>query len=175
MQTNNAQADAPTRYSNESRKMPWNVMGGDLTTGYATVDEAIEATGLDYEVEVRDLPRLQYDEDGRLINNSIIQAKNLRTITRPMPDGSTKVLAAAGTRYTPIQNRNAFKVADVLVGEYGAKIAGAADFRSGGASLLVLDLARPVVLDLPNGGTDTVDVDLLIKNAHDGSARSRSR
>lgn len=157
-------------YSPDSRKAPWNVMGGDLTTEHANVADALAATGLDYEVEVRDLASIQHDDEGRVINNSLIEAPNLRTIVRPMADGSTKVLAATGKRFTPIQNREAFKVADLLVSEYGAKIAGAADFRTGGASLLVVDLQRPIRLPLGNGMTDEMSLNLLIKNAHDASS-----
>jgi phage/plasmid-like protein (TIGR03299 family) len=154
-------------YSPESRRLPWNVMGGDLTTSHASVEDAMEATGLNYDVEVRDLFSAK-NVDG--VHEDFIHAPSLRTLVRPMPDGTERVLAASGTRYTPIQNRDAFQVGNLLVAEYGAKIAGAADYRNGGASLLVLDLAQPIHLDRPDGGTDLLDLNLMIKNAHDGSA-----
>lgn len=159
-------------YSPESRQMPWNVMGGDLTSEHKTVADAMAATGLDYDVEVRALfSAKDYgpEFDGARYDN-FLHAPSLRTLVRPMPDGSEKVLAASGTRFTPIQNRDAFAVGDLLTAEYGAKIVGAADFRNGGASLLVLEIGTPIVLARPDGGTDSLDLNLMIKNAHDGSA-----
>lgn len=75
-----------------------------------------------------------------------------------------------GTRYTPIQNRGAFDVARPLLGEYGATIDGMANFRHGGACLMSVDLGRPIVLNRPDGGTDTTAQYLLVKNSLDGSS-----
>lgn len=161
--SNNLQADAPTAYSPESRQMPWNVMGGDLTTGHKSVAEGLAATGLDFTVEMR--PAYGADANGKPL-----LAKNLRSVVRPMPDGGEKVMAVTGTRFTPIQNADAFAVNDYLVDEFGAEIVGLCDFRGGGASLMVLALPNTISLRTPNGGEDRVDLNLLTKNAHDGSA-----
>ena len=150
-------------YAPESRQTPWNVMGGDLTKGHKSVAAGLEATGLDFEVSMR--PLFGVSEDGVLL-----EAPSLRTVVRPMPDGTEKVLAATGTRFTPIQNRDAFAVNDYLVDEFGAKITGLCDFRGGGASLMVLELPESITLDLPGGGKDEVSLNLLTKNAHDGSS-----
>jgi len=157
-------------YSPDSRQMPWNVMGGDLTISHASVTDALRATGMDYQVEVRDLFSAKRGETPTAKHTDFLQAPSLRTVVRPMPNGTEKVLAAVGTRFTPIHNADAFSVADVLVDQYGAQIIGAADFRSGGASLLVVDLQRPITLFLRNGEQDVTDLDLIMKNAHDGSA-----
>jgi phage/plasmid-like protein (TIGR03299 family) len=160
--TNNAKADA-IAYSPDSRQMPWNVMGGDLTTGHKSVTEGLKATGLDFTVEMR--PAYGTDSNGLPL-----LAKNLRSVVRPMPDGTEKVMAVTGTRFTPIQNADAFAVNDYLVTEFGATISGLCDFRGGGASLMVLDLPDTITLARPDGGKDEINLNLLTKNAFDGSS-----
>jgi phage/plasmid-like protein (TIGR03299 family) len=160
--SNNLQADAPA-YSPDSRQMPWNIMGGDLSRGHKSVAEGLKATGLDFTVSMR--PAFGASADG-----TPLEAKHLRSVVRPMPDGGEKVLAVTGTRFTPIQNADAFSVNDYLVDEFGAKISGLCDFRGGGASLMVLDLPDTMRLRTPDGGEDQVTLHLLTKNAHDGSA-----
>lgn len=154
--------DVPA-YAPDSRLTPWAVMGGDLTTGHKNVTEGLAATGLDYQVEMRPL-------FGADANGNPLEAKHLRTVVRPMPDGTEKVLAATGTRFTPIQNADAFAPAQYLVDEFGATIEGLCDFRGGGASLLVLAMPKGITLTMPNGSTEVLDLNLLTKNAHDGSS-----
>lgn len=152
------------------RRLPWDTMSGLSGQDFPSVEAALAATHLDYQVSVWDLYGAPRQEAPLLGTGNLIHAPELRTITRPMPDGSTKILAATGSRFTPIQNADAFAVADDLVADHGSKIVGAADFRSGGSSLLVVDVNRPVTLRLPNGTEDVSDLSLIIRNAHDGSA-----
>lgn len=147
-----------------SREMPWNVMGAELTSKAGTnLDKALAESGLDYDVEVWNTNAVD-PLTGRVLEN-----EKGRQIVRPTAEG-LKVVGQTGTRFTPIQNRDAFAVGADLVGEFGATIAGLADFRHGGASLMVVDLGRPIALDTPHGGQDVIDLNLLVKNAHDGSS-----
>lgn len=165
-----------TRYATTreaaARQLPWDAMGSALSTKATTVAAALKESGLDYQVEVRQAmsghaPR----PDGSGHNaRTQLTADGFQSIVRPMPDGSEKVLAFTKKRYTPIQNQDAFKVADYLVQEFGAKITGAADFRNGDRSLLVVGLPDTISLVQPNGGEDRVDLDLLITNDHAGNA-----
>lgn len=163
--------DAATITRPADRRLPWDVMGKNLSgQNYPDVATALQASGLDYRVEVMDLyaaPRTQASVGEP---NGLIHAPSLRTIVRPMPDGTQKVLAATGTRYTPIQNADAFTVADDLVRDHGSKIVGAADFRSGGSSILVVDVNTPVTLRKTDGDVDVTDLSVVIRNAHDGSS-----
>lgn len=174
MITNNTPAGQPAYGSGvpaEQRRLPWNVMGKRLDgMDYASTADALADNGLDYQVEMWDLYGAPRTQASVAEPQNLVHAPNLRTVVRPMPDGTTKVLAASGVRYTPIQNDVAFAVADDLRQEHGAKIVGAADFRSGGASLMVVDLTAPVTLQTPEGTEDRTDLFLVIKNAHDGSA-----
>lgn len=145
-----------------SREMPWDVMGDELTgKSHTNLDAALKESGLDYEVEVWNAQAT----DGL----RVLDATKSRSIVRPTPDGLA-VVGMVGTRYTPIQNRDAFAIADDLVGEFGATIAGMADFRHGGAALMVMDLQRPIVLTTPDGDADPINLNLLVKNSLDGSS-----
>lgn len=156
----------------EGRTLPWDAMGGALSTKAKTVTAALEESGLDYDVEVRQaISGHAHRPDGSGLNaRTKHTAPKHQALVRPMPDGSEMVLAFTKKRYTPIQNRDAFSVADYLVKEFGAKVIGAADFRDGARSLLVVDLAQPVKLVQPDGGVDQVDLDLIISNDHAGNA-----
>lgn len=153
------------------RRLPWDVMGNNLTgQNYPDVATALAAANLDYQVQVMDLYAAPREQASVAEPEGLIHAPSLRTIVRPMPDGTQKVLAASGTRYTPIQNADAFKVADDLVRDHGSKIVGAADYRSGGSSILVVDVNAPVTLRTPTGDQDHTDLSVIIRNAHDGSS-----
>lgn len=147
-----------------ARRLPWNVMAGGLALDHTDYQAAMIEAGLDFTSRV--IGAQAVDDDG-----TTYPAPQNRAVVRPGPGGlGTQVVAMTGKRFTPIQNRDAFSVAGVLTAEFGARIIGGADFRGGGASLMVVDLAQPVVLTRPDGREDRLDLDLLVKNAHDGSS-----
>lgn len=148
----------------ESREMPWNVMGKELSgKSHTNLAKALTESGLDYDVEVWDTKAVDPMTGRELPSPKAAQ------IVRPTADGMA-VVGSTGRRFTPIQNRDGFAVANDLVGEFGAKIKGLADFRHGGASIMVVDLGKPIDLVTPDGGTDRLNLDLLVKNSHDGSS-----
>lgn len=151
-----------------ARRFPWDVMGSSLSPD-TTVPEALAEAGMDYTVTMQAAFGVRAIYSGTRVDR-LIPAPDYRAAVRRMPDGTDKVLGIVGKRYRPIDNASAFATGDVLVREYGAKIIGATDYRTGGASLLVLDLAQPVVLRRADGLTDRVDLDLLIKNSHNGQS-----
>lgn len=148
----------------EPRQMPWNVMGKTLAPTHRTnFTKALKSSGLDYDVEVWDTRAVDP------LSGRTLESPKAAQIVRPTPDG-LKVVGSTGRRFTPIQNRDAFAVANDLVGDFGATIDGLADFRHGAASLMALNLNRDVTLTTRDGGTDVVALNLLVKNAHDGSS-----
>lgn len=148
----------------EPRQMPWHVMGKNLTpTQQANYAKALKASGLDYDVEVWDTRAVDP------LTGRVLESPKAAQIVRPTPDG-LKVVGSTGRRFTPIQNRDAFAIAEDLVGTHGATIDGLADFRHGGASLMVLNLNKDVTLTTPDGKGDPITLNLLVKNAHDGSS-----
>lgn len=152
-----------------ARQMPWNVMGKGLDVKDAPVADVLAAVGLDYAVRLENVAAYAKADDEPLAFATFTEAPSLKAVIRPMPDGSQRVLSVVGSRFRPIQNAGAFAVADDLRA-MGSKITGAADFHAGNATLLVVDLCKPVTLTRPDGGTDVTELDLLIRNAHDGSA-----
>lgn len=158
-----------------SRQLPWDAMGGALTVkGAKSVKAALAAKGLDYTVETR----YAISGDASITANQDLDV-NKRTkrlapahqaLVRPMPDGSEKVLAFTRKRYTPIQNVDAFDPANYLVQEFGAKITGAADYRNGEKSILVVELPDTITLSGKGGTPDPVSLNLIISNDHAGNA-----
>lgn len=152
------------------REMPWNVMGHDLKPSSATnLGKALKDAGLDYQVESW---KVKAQGPGRVT----ISADRNQAIVRPMPAGTMKVVGVTGKRFTPVQNADAFSIATDLVGDFGAKIAGLADFRHGGASILSLALPDQAIQVVnrhargaDKGHVDLTDLYLLVKNHHDGS------
>lgn len=154
----------------ESRNMPWNVMGKELSgNAWTDLGKALDESGLDFDVKMVPVTAYEKADNEPMAFAEFIDAPKSRAVVRPWGDGQA-VVGVTGTRFTPIQNRDAFSVATPLVDEYGATIAGMADFRHGGASLMVLNLNRPIELERPDGGLDVMELDLLVKNAHDGSS-----
>lgn len=147
------------QYDASSRALPWNVLGGDLTTRHPDVETALAETGLNY--TVRTLPSGFLDDDGTFQESG----DKFMQIVRPNPAGGLMVIGQSGTRLTPIHNRDAFAVADTLVAEHGATIEGACDYRNGAVSCLVVGLGKIVLGD----DLDAVDLNLFIRNPHDGS------
>lgn len=151
------------------REMPWDVMGHALKPSSTTnLTKALKDAGLDYQVETWDVQATRPTRDG---SGQTLSADRSQALVRPMPDGSMKVVGVTGTRFTPIHNSDAFGIATDLVGDFGATIAGLADFRHGGASVLALALPKQdVTLQTPDRTEDVTGMHLLIRNAHDGSS-----
>lgn len=147
-----------------SREMPWHVMGKALAPTHTTnLGKALKSAGMDFTVDR--VPFQVPDLDGTLLD-----ADRSQGLIRPMPDGTRKLVGITGTRFTPIANADAFSIATDLVGDFGAKIAGLADFRHGGASIMVLALPeQSVALHRKGHDDDVTELNLLVKNHHDGS------
>ncbi len=159
-----------------TRQLPWDAMGGALTVkGAKTVQAALAAKSLDYTVERRaagagGLLAVDAEKMGGDPKRARLAAPDFQAIVRPMPDGSDKVLAFTRKRYTPAQNVNVFQPAEYLVSEFGASIVGAADYRGGEKSILVVELPETITLTGRKGDQDPVNLNLIITNDHAGNA-----
>ncbi|MCY4654553.1 MAG: DUF932 domain-containing protein [Dehalococcoidia bacterium] len=139
---------------------PWHGLGTKLDNP-ATAEEAIAAAGLDWEVEKR---QAYYFFDG-----SFQRAKNNFAIVRKDTGNHFKVLSHA---YKPVQNREAFKFFDAVVGA-GEAIYHTAGSLKGGK--IVWILARlPEDMTLP-GTDDVLQRYILLSNSHDGTTAIRMR
>lgn len=134
---------------------PWHSLGTKLDKP-ATSEEAIIAAGLGFIVEK--FP-LRTTTNNPAVNNYFA---TVRTDTM-------EVLGVVGSRYQPIQNKDAFTTFDALVGE------GEAIYHTAGA--LGKGERIWILAKLPDyirvNGNDIVEKYLLLVNSHDGSSTVR--
>ena len=138
-----------------SGEVPWHRLGTRLEEP-ATAREAIEAAGLGYEVELKDLATT----DGTPVR--------MRKAVRRCDTGD--VLGVVGTSYVPVQNRQAFGFLDAIVADGGLR------YHTAGA--LGLGERIWMLAKLPNhirvrASDDVVEKYLLLSNTHDGSTALR--
>jgi phage/plasmid-like protein (TIGR03299 family) len=137
------------------REVPWHRLGTRLDKP-ATAAEAIEAAGLGFSVEKMALktndPELHVDGHFATVRSDTWQ-----------------VLGVVGSRYSIIQNRDAFATFDALVGEGEAIYHTAGVLGKGERIWLLAKLPDYIRV---NGG-DVVEKYLLLTNSHDGSGPVR--
>ena len=131
---------------------PWHNLGKKLDRP-ATASEAIEAAGLGFQVDKMPL---------KIESLNIPVQNHYATVRTDTMD----ILGVVGSRYTPIQNKDAFSTFDALVGE------GQAIYHTAGA--LGKGERIWILAKLPDyirvRGDDIVGKYLLLTNTHDGSS-----
>ncbi len=137
------------------REVPWHRLGTRLDKP-ATAAEAIEAAGLGFSVEKMALktndPELPVDAHFATVRTDTWQ-----------------VLGVVGSRYSIIQNRDAFATFDALVGEGEAIYHTAGVLGKGERIWLLAKLPDYIRVN----GADFVEKYLLLTNSHDGSGPVR--
>jgi len=134
---------------------PWHKLGTKLNQA-ATAAEAIEAAGLDYQVEMVSL----FTTDGTLVP----QRKGvIRT-------DSGQVLGAVGPGYVPIQNREAFTFLDAVVAEGELRYHTAGALGKGERIRILAKLAGHIRV---KNTEDRTEKYLLLANSHDGTSSLR--
>ncbi len=135
-------------------KTPWHGLGTHVD-GPMTAAEALEAGGLDWEVEKRPLYIRQ--EGG-----PDIEIPNRVSLTRMDTNESFGICSP---RYMPVQNVNAFTFFDGVVGAGEAIYHTVGSIRGGRRTWMLAKLPG----DLNIGGGDIVEKYILLANSHDGS------
>lgn len=131
-------------------EVPWHGLGTELL-GPATAEEAIVASGQDWEVECR-----------ALVTDSGIKLPAHRATVRK---DTGQVLGVVGRRYTPVQNRHGFEFFDEVVGA-GQAIYHTAGVLGCGERVWIL-AKLPESIEVAKG--DVVDKYLTLINSHDGT------
>ena len=132
----------------DSRKSYFNDIGTQIT-GTQKTAEALKISGLDYQVEKKEI----YLADGTLVKDKFA------TVRKDTND----ILGVVGKNFNIVQNQQAFSFIDEIIGNGGAdfETAGVID---NGRGAFVLAKTDPIqILD------DPFDPYILFSNYHDGS------
>lgn len=133
-------------------EVPWHGLGVKVE-GALTSEEAIVKAGLNW--EVRTTPVFCQNAQGR------IQKIPGRMAVQRMSDG--RVYTIAGMDYKPVQNIDAFKFFDGVVGEKAAMYHTAGSLKYGGRVWILAKLPEDICV-----AGEQVEKYLLLMNGHDG-------
>jgi phage/plasmid-like protein (TIGR03299 family) len=139
---------------------PWHGLGQKLSHP-ATAEEAVQAAGLDYTVVKRPLQAIINKRENKLVPGHFA---TIRTDTKD-------ILGVVGSRYSPIQNREAFTFFDSLVGGDEAIYETAGALNRGEKVWILARLPGYIKLN----GKDVIQKYLLLYNSHDGSSLIRAK
>jgi phage/plasmid-like protein (TIGR03299 family) len=127
---------------------PWHKYGTRFNKGF-TSEEALEAAGLDYEVELQEL------------STPHVTCESHKAIVRT---DTQDVLGVVGNNYEPLQNKDAFRFFDALVKDKTALYETAGALK-GGRQIWLLAKIEGQIEILKN---DTINKYFLLTNSHDG-------
>jgi phage/plasmid-like protein (TIGR03299 family) len=133
---------------------------GSTLTDCLTVEQALVAGGLDWEVAA--MPLLAYTPNGN------IEIKDRVANTR-IRNGEFDVLGVVGKDYQIVQNHEAFKVLDDIVDMSGANFNAAGALKGGKRQFISMKI--PQHIEFSNG--DATDLYLFCTNSHDGKSAMR--
>lgn len=136
-------------------EVPWHGLGTKLDEP-ATAREAIEAAGLDYLAELRDIQT----DDGTPIPNR-------KAVVR---SDSGDVLGVVGNSYVPVQNYQAFGFLDAVVADGSLRYHTAGALGKGERVWMLAKLPDDIRV---KGSDDVTEKYLLLSNSHDGSSALR--
>lgn len=144
------------------KTVPWHGLGTKLDK-LATSEEAIVAAGLNFTVTKNPLKAVINEKNSEFIN---VPGKFATVRT-----DNNEVLGVVGSRYHIVQNRDAFRFFDSLVGEKEAMYETAGALGLGERIWILAKLPGFIKVN----GNDIVDKYLLLSNSHDGSSIIRAK
>jgi len=141
----------------DGKGVPWHGLGVALNNP-ATSAEAIIAAGLDWEVGIQ--PLFAEDYSGKHI-----EVETNKAVIRK---SDNSILGIVGTRYTPVQNLDAFNFVDALVEDGSMRYHTAGSLRNGQRIWLLGQVGSSYILP-----EDKIDQFLFLYNTHDGTGALR--
>lgn len=136
-------------------EVPWHGLGTQLDEP-ATAEEAIEAAGLNYRVELRSLA-----------TNDGIPVPKRKAVVRT---DSNQVLGVVGASYQPIQNYQCFGFLDCVVADGRLRYHTAGALGQGEKVWMLAKLPGEIRI---KESEDVTEQYLLLSNSHDGSSSLR--
>ena len=133
---------------------PWHGLGKRLPGDAMTSEDALHLAGLDWEVQLFPV------QVGGLISGEHF------AVCKMHDDAPEKILGTVGGYYTPLQNREAFKWFDSIVGEGQAIYHTAGSLFNQKTIWMLAKLPDSIILP----GDDRIDNFLLLTNNHTGKA-----
>ncbi len=141
---------------------------GTETKGARTAEEALKEAQLDWGVYKTDepvnvmIPRSELNkEELRIFAKDKFMTYRYNPITN-----EPESLGVVGSRYTPVQNLEAFSLLNNIADDSGAVFDSAGSLDGGKKVFMTMKLPEGIQV----GGVDKVDMYLLAWNAHDGSS-----
>lgn len=142
-------------------KEPWHGLGTSFPAkSRIGIVEAIKASGLDWEVELREL----FTHNGK---GALIGIKDYSAVCRKIDNS---VLGVVGPGYEPLQNRDAFQWFQPFLDENMARIETAGSLR-GGKRIWILASVEAEMGSV--GEKDKIRNFILLSSSHDGSLSVR--
>ena len=138
-----------------SGEVPWHRLGTRLDEP-ATANEAIEAAGLGYEVELT-----------RLVTVNDIPVPDKLAVVR---EDSKAILGIVGNTYRPVQNRECFGFLDALVADGSLRYHTAGAVGKGERVWMLAKLPEDIRV---KNSDDITEKFLLLSNSHDGTSSLR--
>ena len=153
-------------YSQGSGIEPWHGLGNKVPVEAMTAEEAIEAAGMGWGVERKEVYVMQSKKQGRKNIEVPVAVDGKRAIVR---DDTQQVFAIMGENYTPVQNYEAFSFFDSVIGNSDAKYHTVGTL--GGGKRIWLMVRLPSEMKLDNG--QEIIQNILLTNSHDGTSALR--
>lgn len=136
------------------KETPWHGLGERFEDA-PTISEAIEASGLEWEVGLKDL----YTGDGELVPSRATYRKD-----------TGHILGVVGPRYTPLQNKDAFDWFQPFVDNNEASLHTGGSLH-GGEKVWVLAQLNRDNMEITRG--DEIQKFILLSNSHNGTTAIR--
>lgn len=159
-------ADGTRSMFTMNRRPSWQELGTE-TKGARTAEEALNEAMLNWEVRKSEEPvRVLVPNKSNNGTESIGFSDKFMTYRYHPKTDKAEALGVVGSRYTPVQNAEAFSFLNYVADESGAVFESAGSLSGGKKVFMTMKLPEGIQV----GGVDNVDMYLLAWNTHDGSS-----